>query len=117
MAVAIMPFIGKANSMSSEAWMFKTEQSNVAVPIRSRFVVNTAEAAIDAAVQGIGVTRVLSYQIESALRAGTLVTALKRFEPAPMPVSLVYAGQRLLPMKLRAFLDFASPRFRAALKH
>ena len=102
--------------MSPDFWTFKTDQSELSVPIRSRLVVNTAEAAIDAAVQGAGVTRVLSYQIEKAVQPGMLVSALRKYEPAPVPVSLVYTGQRLLPLKLRAFLDFAAPRIRASLK-
>ena len=81
------------------------------LPIRSRLVVNTAEAAIDAAAAGLGVTRVLSYQVAGALRAAAVV-ALQDFERAPAPVSLVYPGQGLLPLKLRAFLDFAAPRLR-----
>jgi DNA-binding transcriptional LysR family regulator len=85
------------------------------VPVRSRLIVNTAEAAIDAAIAGVGVTRVLSYQAEGALRAGTLRRVLRRFEPAPMPVSLVHAGQGRLPLKLRAFIDFAAPRLKARL--
>ena len=40
---------------------------------------------------------------------------LEAFEPAPWPVSLVYSGQRCLPQKLRAFLDFAAPRLKALL--
>jgi hypothetical protein len=49
--------------------------------------------------------RVLSYQIAHAVRAGTLVVALQEFEPAPWSVSLVYVGQGLLPLKVRALLD------------
>jgi hypothetical protein len=37
---------------------------------------------------------------------------LEDFEPEPWPVSLVYAGQGLLPLKLRAFIDFAAPRLK-----
>jgi hypothetical protein len=58
---------------------------------------------------------VLSYQAESKLRAGTLALVLEAFEPAPMPVSLVYSSQGRLPLKLRALLDFAAPRLRAQL--
>jgi DNA-binding transcriptional LysR family regulator len=100
---------------SPDVWKFAVGRSAVSVAIRSRLIVNTAEAAIDAAVAAVGVTRVLSYQVASALRAGTLVLALRKFEPAPWPVSLVRAGQGLLPLKLRAFLDFAAPRLRARL--
>jgi DNA-binding transcriptional LysR family regulator len=101
--------------MSPRAWTFTTGKSDVSVPIHSRLIVNTAEAAIDAATAGLGITRVLSYQIANAIRAGTLAVALQEFEPVPWPVSLVYAGQGLLPLKLRAFRDFAVPRLKARL--
>jgi DNA-binding transcriptional LysR family regulator len=101
--------------MSPDTWTFATGKSAISVPVRSRLVVNTAEAAIDAAIAGIGITRVLSYQITNAMRAGTLAMALQECEPPPWPVNFVYAGGRLLPLKLRAFLDFAVPRLRARL--
>jgi DNA-binding transcriptional LysR family regulator len=101
--------------MSPDGWKFVVGKSTVSVAIRSRLTVNTAEAAIDAAIAAVGVTRVLSYQVASALRAGTLALALRKFEPAPWPVSLVHAGQGLLPLKLRAFVDFAAPRLKARL--
>ncbi len=97
-------------------WDFATDETTAAIPIRSRLVVNTAEAAIDAAAAGLGVTRVLSYQVAGALRSGAVALALQDFEPPPAPVSLVYPGQGLLPLKLRAFLDFAAPRLRARLE-
>jgi DNA-binding transcriptional LysR family regulator len=100
---------------SPRTWTFRKGKSDLSVTIHSRLIVNTAEAAIDAAVAGVGVTRVLSYQIADAIRAGTLAVALQEFEPAPWPVSLIYAGQGLLPLKLRAFLDFAAPRLKARL--
>jgi DNA-binding transcriptional LysR family regulator len=71
-------------------------------------VVNTAEAAIDAAIANAGIARVLSYQVETAVRAGSLALILDDFEPAPLPVSLVHIGHGLLPAKLRAFLDSAA---------
>ena len=37
------------------------------------------------------------------------------FEPASWPVNLVYPGGGMLPLKLRAFLDFAAPRLKLAL--
>ena len=101
--------------MSPDSWMFTINGAAVSVPVHSRLIVNTAEAAIDAAIAGAGLTRVLSYQIEEAINAGALAIALRKFEPAPIPINLMYAGQQLLPLKLRAFLDFAMPRLRTRL--
>lgn len=101
--------------MSPQSWSFRTGKLDTSVTIRSRLVVNTAEAAVDAAVAGLGVTRVLSYQIAEAWRAGALAVVLEKFEPEPSPVSLVYAGGVMLPLKTRAFLDFAARRLKARI--
>ncbi len=59
--------------------------------------------------------RLLSYQVTEAVNAGKLDLVLEDYELAPWPVSLVYAGQEVLPTKVRAFIDFASPRLRECL--
>ncbi len=98
--------------MSASAWAFPGQS----VEVHSRLAVTTAEAAIAAAQMGLGVARVLSYQVAEAVQAGTLERLLSDFEPAPVPVSLIYPGQGRLPMKCRAFLDYAAPRLRERLR-
>jgi len=105
-------FTGLSNS---DRWVFNAAGVEKPVSIRSRLAVNTAEAAIDATIAGLGLTRVLSYQIVAAQNAGLLVTVLEPFEPASVPVSLVFDGQGALPLKLRAFLDFVGPRLKERL--
>jgi DNA-binding transcriptional LysR family regulator len=102
---------------TTNAWHFNIDRAEAAVPIHPRLIVSTAEAALDAAIAGVGVTRVLSYQVESALRDGRLKLLLEPFEPTPIPVSFLYSGQGRLPLKLRALLDFAAPRLRARLRN
>jgi DNA-binding transcriptional LysR family regulator len=101
---------------STPAWTFVSGKSSTQAPVRSRLAVNTAEAAIDAAIASVGITRVLSYQVAAAVRSGKLAVVLKAFEPAASPVNLVHPGQLLLPLKTRAFLDFAAPRLKKALR-
>jgi DNA-binding transcriptional LysR family regulator len=97
-------------------WALKTEGGGLAqATVRSRLSVNTAESAVDAAIAGVGLTHVLSYQAAAAVRAGTLRLVMRDFEPAGIPVHLVHAGQGALPLKTRGFLDFCVPRLRAAL--
>lgn len=93
-------------------WVFRVDRTEVAIAIRSRLTVNTANAAIDAAVDGLGVTRVLSYQIADERRSGALQAVLLDYEPAAWPVQLVYARQGRLPVKLRAFIDAFAPGLR-----
>jgi DNA-binding transcriptional LysR family regulator len=97
---------------SPNVWRFPGARGDDEIPVRSRLTVGTAEAAIDAACAGLGVTQVLSYQAAEAVRAGRLRVLLRAFEPPPIPVNLVYSAQPMLPLKLRAFVDFAAPRLR-----
>ena len=101
---------------AEHAWSFGAGAAARSVPIRPRLAVNTADAAIAAAIAGAGITRVLSYQIAEALAEGRLRLVLRAFEPAPLPVHLLHGAAALLPLKLRAFLDFAAPRLRARLQ-
>jgi DNA-binding transcriptional LysR family regulator len=71
---------------TTDRWTFGKRS----VSVRPRLVVNTAQAAIDAAVEGFGVTRVISYQVERLVEAGKLKIVLASTEPPPVPVQLVH---------------------------
>jgi len=92
---------------SSLAWTFTGQDGASRIPVRTRLAVNTADAAVVAAVNGVGITRVLSYQVASQLARGSLVRLLRDYEPAASPVSLLYARQGRLPAKTRCFLELA----------
>ncbi|QRM33871.1 LysR family transcriptional regulator [Microvirga sp. VF16] len=96
-------------------WDFHSVGVPQIVPILSRLVVNSVEAAVSAATAGVGIARVLSYQIDELVNLGALVTLLETYEPSPIPVSFIYPSQRQVPLKLRAFLDFSVPRLRKRL--
>lgn len=102
--------------LSAQSWTFREDERDISAPIRPRLSVNTAEAAVDAAVAGLGLTRVLSYQARRAVDDGLLVPLLEEFEQPVAPVHLVHLSRGLLPLKLRVFLDFAAPRLRAVLR-
>lgn len=103
-------------SRAGQTWRFQVNGREVLVPLRTRLQVNTAEAAIDAVRAGLGLTRLLSYQVAAAVQAGELEVVLPAFEPAPMPLNLVYAGDGPLAVKLRACLDFMLPRLKARMQ-
>jgi DNA-binding transcriptional LysR family regulator len=96
-----------------ETWPFRIGRKTVRFPVHSRLVVTTAEAAIDAAAGGAGLTAVLSYQVAEHVAAGRLAIVLRSFETQDRPVNFLRPGGRLVPAKLRAFADFAVPRLRA----
>ena len=104
------------NTLSAQSWTFKIGKTEKSFPIHSRLVVSTAEAATDAAVSGLGLTRMLDYQIDRHRRAGSLKLVLETFRSRPKPVHLIYEAGRHLPLKIRTFLDFAAPRLKKAMR-
>jgi len=107
--------IGFERAHADSLWPFIVGGTPRNTPIRPRFSANTARAVIDAALAGAGIIRVLSYQIAREVAEGRLVEVLAPFQTTARPVHLVHSGQAILPLKLRAFLDFAAPRLKAAL--
>lgn len=102
---------------SATAWTFVgTDGEKRQAGIHSRLTVSTADAAIAASTLGLGLTRVLSYQVADALRDGRLVRVLAEYEPPAVPASLIFPGQGRLPMKTRAFIDFAAGRMRERME-
>jgi DNA-binding transcriptional LysR family regulator len=95
-----------------EHWIFRNEAGEASVSIKPRLVVTTADAALDAARAGVGITRVLSYQAADDITRGWLLRLLSAYEGVELPIHLLYPGGRHPPPKLRAFVDFARPRLR-----
>lgn len=114
--LARMPCVTFDSPMPSPGWRFRQPGSHasIEVAIQPRLSVTTAEAAAEAAVRGVGVTRLLHYQVADSLERGALKLILKSFEPTPAPVHLVHASHGQMPVKMRRFLDFAAPRLRRA---
>jgi DNA-binding transcriptional LysR family regulator len=97
--------------VGGQQWQF----AGRAVRAVPRLTVTTAEAAIDAATAGIGITRVFSYQAVDALARGAVARILVPHETEEIPVHLLYPGGAHRPPKLRAFIDHAAPRLRERL--
>lgn len=96
-------------------WKFEKDGRDIAAPIRSKLTVNTSEAAVEAAIAGAGIARVMAYKMEAARRAGRLAIVLDAFEAAPLPLHIVFPERKPLPLKLRAFLDWMAPRLKERL--
>jgi DNA-binding transcriptional LysR family regulator len=86
-------------------WHFVEDGREITVVSTPRLVTNSADAAIQYAEQGGGLTRVLAYQAAEAIKAGRLRIVLQEFEQPLLPIHVVYPTSRLLSAKVRAFID------------
>lgn len=91
-------------------WKFTQD---IMVKVKPCLTVSSNDAAIEAALLGIGVTRLLSYQLEPYLQSGQLQTILTEFEPARLPIHLIHRENRYASAKVRTFVDLMVEKLRA----
>ena len=90
---------------ASPDWRFVERGEDIRIACAPRFTTNSADAAIQYAEQGGGLTRVMAYQAAASLKAGRLRIVLAKFEQPPLPIHIVYPTSRLLSAKVRSFTD------------
>jgi len=87
-------------------WRFEDKGRSFGVPVKGRLEFNHVAPAVDACVAGLGFGCFLSYQIAGHLADGRLQAVLEDFEQPPRPVSVVYPHARLLPARVRVFVEW-----------
>lgn len=105
--------IAATSVSATHEWALGSGPGRTSVRVQPRLWVNTNDAAIAAACAGLGITRVLSYQVAHEVRDGRLKTLLPDASVA-IPVHVVFRDGRRAPAKVRAFVDLISERLRAA---
>lgn len=95
--------------------LYSASGAIIDTPICARLTVTTADAAVHAAISGVGFARLLYYQVADAINAGELKVVLDTFEPPVVPISLMHISRDYMPMKVRQFLDFSADRIRAQI--
>jgi DNA-binding transcriptional LysR family regulator len=89
-------------------WRFASDGREIRVSSAPRLATNSADAAIQYAEAGGGLTRVLAYQAAASLKAGRLKIVLAAFEQPALPIHVVYPTSRLLSAKVRTFVDLVT---------
>ncbi|GFM85836.1 LysR family transcriptional regulator [Pseudomonas cichorii] len=91
-------------------WYFRHKEKELVEDIVPRLVCNQVRAASQACVQGVGITRLMHYQVADELADGRLVRILRDFEPMDLPIQLVYPHSLQLSPRVRAFVEWACPQ-------
>lgn len=107
------PIIVATNLGANIEWRFTQDAKPLTVRIKPRLSVTSNDSAIEAAVRGLGITRVMSYQIAPELESGKLKIVLSEFEPAPVPIHILHREGRYAATKIRSFIDLMAERLRA----
>lgn len=92
-------------------WTFGGMADAVSVPVNGKMIVDHGEPLLQAAIAGLGVMLQPYDIVEDHLASGHLVHLLPEWEAPSRPLHVLYAADRRLPPKMRAFLDFAIAEF------
>jgi DNA-binding transcriptional LysR family regulator len=99
-----LPFLAGADDAD---WAFMASDGTEAkVEVRNpRLRSGNAGVRLEAAIAGIGVARITTTFCETAVREGRLVQVLPGWRCAPLRMFALLPGRRLMPAKVRAFMD------------
>ena len=86
-------------------WRFPDGKTIKSVKVKPRLTVTTNDAAISSAASGLGITRLLSYQIAPQLASGELKILLEDYEPEPRPVHIIHREGPNGSAKVRSLVD------------
>lgn len=95
-----------SNFSQSKAWQFYQGDKNVSVSVSGNFISNSGEACVAAATQGLGIVLEPEFFASQSLARGYLVEVLEDWQPKQLNIYAVYPANRLLPQKVRVFVDF-----------
>jgi DNA-binding transcriptional LysR family regulator len=106
------PCISLKTTKTIPDWSYIQPDSKVIFNVKtsSRLTVTDSESAVNAAINNVGITQQLHYQVKEAIDKGLLKIILPEFEPSSIPVNLVHKSRKYMPQKMKSFLDFSLPR-------
>lgn len=87
-------------------WSFVEGGRALNVPVDGDLTCNLTMPLVSACVAGRGFGSFISYQVSAELRSKALRVVLADFEAPPKPVTIVYPSARLLPQRVRAFVEW-----------
>ena len=87
-------------------WSYGTHEGGIDVTVRPCLAANNGDALLQAATQGMGITRPPDFMAQPALDNGSVVQILTEYEPAPLGIYAVLPSNRYVPHRVSVLLDF-----------
>lgn len=94
-------------------WRFGSADDALTVPVRGSLDSNNGDVIRDWALAGYGICMKSRWEIEKELEEGQLIELLTDFQPQPVTISAIYPQGKIVPPKVRLFIDYLAKSFRA----
>lgn len=96
-------------------WILKNKTGQeVVASVRPVMVLDDPEAMARAAASGMGVAMLPLPHALPLLQSGALLRVLPEWSAEALPLSIYYTSRKLVPAKVRVFVDYVVEEFRAA---
>lgn len=99
-----------SQDFQSTTWSYRSKEGVQDVVIRPRLVANNGEALLQAATQGMGITRPPDFMVQPYLDNGSVLPVLTKFEPEPLGIYAVLASNRYIPHRVSVLIDFLAAK-------
>jgi len=99
------------NDMATDTWAFRDDENEFTVSVEGDLRSNQGAALRLAAMRGMGIARLPNYLVHDDFENGRLVEILLEYRSPPRAVHVMYPQRRLMPAKVRSFIDFLADRF------
>ncbi|MCL7461318.1 LysR family transcriptional regulator [Pseudomonas sp. NW5] len=102
--------LGYSQYLNNQPWQFSLDGQLRSLALPLALQANNGDALAEAAAQGMGISQQPDFIIAPYLADGRLVTLLQAFEPPPLGIYALLAGNRFLPHRVRVLIDFLAER-------
>ena len=93
-------------------WEFHQGKNCITVAVKGRLILNDALTQLDACLAGHGVAQVFDLGIGRLLKSGKLINLFPNWSDELFPLHLYHTSRRIVPVKLRTFIDFVASSFK-----
>ena len=101
-----------SQDFQSTSWGYRSKEGNVNVTVRPRLAANNGEALLQAAAQGLGITRPPDFMAQPYLDNASVVAVLSKFEPQTLGIYAVLPSNRYIPHRVSVLIDFLESALR-----
>ncbi|WP_296052217.1 LysR family transcriptional regulator [uncultured Alteromonas sp.] len=109
-----LPCLQYGNLVHGNYWDLLHQNKSQRVRINGVLSSNNGDVLKQAAIQGMGLALLPTFIVGKAIKQGQLVPVLPAWQPSPLLISLLYAPNRHMAMRLSVFVKYIQAAFESA---
>lgn len=112
-----LPCILFSGLSAGNKWTFNNNKKLITVKVDGPIKCNLVSSSVESCRNGLGFGMFYNYQVLPWLKSGDLKIVLDKFEPASIPVSVIFHSPQYMAKRLRLFVDFLTEELKSTLDH